>query len=64
MSFLLYLVYCVLLIRNQQFCERGNSGYVHVIRDEAKNITFRLQMHMENPCSCVGIVWGKLSKIC
>ena len=42
----------------------ASCGYAYPIRDEAKNITFRLQMHMENPCSCVGIVWGKLSKIC
>ena len=34
MSFLLYLVYCVLLIRNQQFCERGDSGYVPVTNDD------------------------------
>lgn len=29
MSFLLYLVYCVLLIRNQQLYGRGDSGYIY-----------------------------------
>jgi hypothetical protein len=32
MSFFLYLVYGVLLIRNQQFCERGDSGYAVEIK--------------------------------
>ena len=32
-----------------------DSGYAYTIRDEAKNITFLLQIHMENLCSWVGI---------
>ena len=41
-----------------------HAGFVYTINDKVKSISFRLQIHMVNRERCVGIVWGKLSKIC